>query len=87
MREKKITPYIHVLMNHVPSFIDYFGGLKAFEMDGVEQLNHVHRKVFFRCTNHKKKEKRTISDQISLLLPHPKVEGRYCVQFVSQFTH
>ena len=63
--QTEITPYIHVLMNHAPYFIDFSGGLKSFSMDGVEQINHVHWKVFFRRTNHKKKQKRTISDQVS----------------------
>ena len=62
--EKKITPYIHVLMNHVPFFVQKYGGLKPFQMDEVEQINHIHRKIFFRRTNHKKKIKRTITDQV-----------------------
>ncbi|CAG8787827.1 35873_t:CDS:2 [Gigaspora margarita] len=47
-----ITPYMHVLINHVPEFIDIHSqwGLGAFSCQPVEKKNHQHVSTFFAKT-------------------------------------
>ena len=61
--DKDITPYIHVLIYQSGYFALKYGPLKAFEMEAVEQLNYVHKLVFFGCSNHGK-EQGTVTEQI-----------------------
>ncbi|GBC44604.2 hypothetical protein GLOIN_2v1778530 [Rhizophagus irregularis DAOM 181602=DAOM 197198] len=51
-RPKDITPYMHVLINHIPEFIKLHGhfGLAAFSCAGVEKKNHDQVSAFFRKT-------------------------------------
>ena len=48
---------------HTAFFAMKYGPLKAFEMEAVEQLNYVHKLVFFGCSNHGK-DHGTITEQI-----------------------
>ena len=36
--------------------MDKYGALGPFEMEAVEQLNHVNKLVFFKASNHGKKD-------------------------------
>ncbi|PKY59999.1 hypothetical protein RhiirA4_483217 [Rhizophagus irregularis] len=51
-RPTDLTPYIHVLVYHVPEFIDIHRniGLLAFSCSGVEKKNHDHVLHFFQRT-------------------------------------
>ena len=54
--DEEITPYIHVFIYHTQFFMDKYGTLGPFEMEAVEQLNHVNKLVFFKASNHGKKD-------------------------------
>ena len=51
-RIQDVTPYIHVLVNHVGEFLDihYRFGLAAFSCSPVEKKNHLQVCYFFRNT-------------------------------------
>ena len=42
-RIQDITPYIHILVNHVPEFLDIHSdfGLVAFSCSAIEKKNHL----------------------------------------------
>ena len=61
--DKDITPYIHVFVYHTHFFLERYGSLKAFKMEAVEQLNYVHKLVFFGASN-KGKENYSITEQV-----------------------
>ena len=48
-----VTPYIHAMACHVGDFICIHGGILPFTQQGMEKLNDVFTKVYFRATNHK----------------------------------
>jgi hypothetical protein len=49
----KITPYIHLLVYHVPKFLSDDCGVKVFTGQGVEKINDVVRSVYHRkCNKH-----------------------------------
>ena len=50
---KNVTPYIHALMNHVGQFMRIHGGILAFTQQGLEKLNDVITKNFFRSSCHR----------------------------------
>jgi len=37
----KLTPYIHILVHHVPEFLRSHGNLQIFNCQGLEKLNHL----------------------------------------------
>ena len=39
-------------INHAPDFIEKYGSLKPFEMEGVEQTNYIFKLVFYGASNH-----------------------------------
>jgi len=51
-RVQDITPYIHVLVNHVPEFLDIHHnfGLAAFSCSAVEKKNHLQVCQYFQST-------------------------------------
>jgi len=51
-RPKDVTPYIHVLINHIPEFIELHQrfGFAAFSCAAVEKKNHDQVSIFFRKT-------------------------------------
>ena len=49
-----ITPYIHVLCFHVPEFIDQYGPLRKYSMQGLEKFNDITKINYFMQTNHQK---------------------------------
>lgn len=51
-RPKDVTPYMHVLIHHLPEFMERHQqfGLSAFSCTPVEKKNHEHISSFFRKT-------------------------------------
>ena len=49
---KHVTPYIHILANHVPEFLEKYGNLVQFTQQGMEKLNDETTINFARSTNH-----------------------------------
>lgn len=48
-----ITPYIHLLVYHVPKLLDGDGGVKIFTGQGVEKTNDVVRNIYHKkCNKH-----------------------------------
>ena len=45
--------YIHVLMSHIPEFLDMYGAIVAFSQQGLEKLNEEVTQDYFRSTNHR----------------------------------
>ena len=50
---KHVTPYIHVLISHVPNILRQYGSLAPFSQQGLEKLNDDLTKSFFSSTNHR----------------------------------
>ncbi len=53
---KHVTPYIHILVSHVPEFLEIYGSLSPFSQQGLEKLNDDITKNYFRSTNHRNHE-------------------------------
>lgn len=49
---KNVTPYMHVMMNHISESMLLHGNLNPFSMQAVEKTNDVLTKCYFRSTNH-----------------------------------
>ena len=49
---KHVTPYIHILVSHIPQFIKIYGTLAPFSQQGLEKLNDNLTKNYFSSTNH-----------------------------------
>ena len=50
---KHVTPYIHILVSHVPDFLRQYGSLAPFSQQGLEKLNDDLTYSFFSGTNHR----------------------------------
>lgn len=50
---KNITPYLHVLSCHIHEFVRRYGTISQFSQQGVERLNDVITKDYYRSTNHR----------------------------------
>jgi hypothetical protein len=50
-RASHITPYMHCFGNHIHEFIDLYGGVNQFNLEGLEKLNHLTHSHVFRSTN------------------------------------
>lgn len=53
---KNVTPYMHVLVAHVPKLLKDFGSLAKFSQQGLEKLNDDITKAYFKSTNHRNEE-------------------------------
>ena len=53
---KHVTPYMHALVQHVPQFLRQYGNLAIFNQQGLEKLNQIQTKDFFRSTNYRGSE-------------------------------
>ena len=53
---KNVTPYMHVLVAHVPQLLKDFGSLAKFLQQGLERLNDDIKKAYFKSTNHRNEE-------------------------------
>ena len=51
-----VTPYMHVLVNHVPELLLKFGSISEFTQQGLEKLNDITTKMYFRSTNHHRQD-------------------------------
>ena len=47
----KVTPYIHMMVFHIPELYEKYGPLNYFSGQGLEKLNDVTTSQFFRGTN------------------------------------
>ncbi len=43
-----VSPYLHILVNHVPEFLERLGTIAPFCMQSVEYNNHEHRRAYYR---------------------------------------
>ena len=50
---KNVTPYIHLLICHIPEFLTKYGTIAPFAQQGLEKLNDIITKHYFRGTNHR----------------------------------
>lgn len=50
---KDITPYMHLLVYHMPEFITKYGPITPFAQQRFELLNHHLTRLYFRGSNHK----------------------------------
>jgi len=48
-----VTPYVHLLSCHIPEFIKKYGTIAPFSQQGLEQLNDIITKDYYRSTNHR----------------------------------
>ena len=48
---KHVTPYMHLLVSHIPQFLEMYGTLAPFSQQGLEKLNDNLTKDYFRSTN------------------------------------
>lgn len=46
-----VTPYMHIMVHHVPDLIRRHGELCKFNQQAVEKENHRVTSTFFTCTN------------------------------------
>ena len=53
---KHVTPYMHILVSHIPQFIKFYGSLACFSQQGLEKLNDEITKDYFRSTNQRDTE-------------------------------
>ena len=60
--QESITPYIHILCFHIPEFIEIYGNMNLFSMQGLENLNSFSKLNYFRQTN------RNVNQFTSILL-------------------
>ena len=63
------TPYLHVLVSHIPEFLKLYGSITPFSKQGLEKLNDNITKSYFRSTNH-----RDISSLHQLMLKLNRIE-------------
>lgn len=50
---KHVTPYMHLLVSHIPEFLEKYGTISQFSQQGLEKLNDDITKDYFRSTNHR----------------------------------
>ena len=46
-----ITPYMHCFANHLHEFVELYGAVNKFNLEGIEKLNHLTHNHVFRATN------------------------------------
>ena len=45
--QESSTPYIHILCFHIPEFIEIYGNMNLFSMQGLENLNSFSKLNYF----------------------------------------
>ena len=50
---RHVTPYMHVLVAHIPTCLEKFGSLAIYSQQGLEKLNDEITKAYFKSTNHR----------------------------------
>lgn len=53
---RHVTPYMHLLIAHIPEFLKLYGSLAPYSQQGLEKLNDDITKIYYRGTNHHIKE-------------------------------
>ena len=51
-QSKNVTPYIHILAQHIPEFIQKYTNISQFPQQGLEKLNDQTIIDFAKSTNH-----------------------------------
>ena len=51
-QSKYLIPCMHTPITHIPDFVDLYGSLACFSQQGLEKLNYLLAKNYFRSTNH-----------------------------------
>ena len=64
-----VTPYMHLLVAHIPEFLKLYGSLAPYLQQGLEKLNDDVTKMYYRGTSHHIKE--TLEQ---ILLKHNRTE-------------
>ena len=52
---RHVTPYMHILVAHIPKFLKDIGSLAPYSQQGLEKLNDEITKDYFKSTNHRNK--------------------------------
>lgn len=55
-QSRHVTPYMHAFVCNVPEFLTLYGNITQFTQQGMEKLNDVSTKYYFRATNHHRQE-------------------------------
>ena len=50
---KHVTPYMHLLVSHIPQFLQLYSTIAPISQQGLEKLNDDLTKDYFRSTNHR----------------------------------
>ena len=53
---KNVTPYMHLMIAHLPKFLCIHGPISPFTQQGLEKLNDVYTQFYFRGSNHREIE-------------------------------
>lgn len=53
---KNVTPYMHLMIAHLPEFLRIHGSISPFTQQGLEKLNDVYTQFYFRGSNHREIE-------------------------------
>lgn len=70
--KKRVTPYMHALVYHVPIFIKNYKNFKHFTGQGIEKNNDDAKRIYFQKSN-----KWDAAKDI-LLLEHRQIELKHC---------
>ena len=52
-QSKDVTPYMHILLYHVPEVLQRYGTIAIYNQQGLEKLNDELTQDYFRSTNHR----------------------------------
>lgn len=52
-QRNNVTPYVHAVLNHVSEFMQVHGSIQPFNQHGLEKLNDIVAKNFFRSSCHR----------------------------------
>jgi hypothetical protein len=76
---KSITPYIHVMVYHVPKMLKTYGSIKQFTGQGVEKSNDDIKMIYHRKTNKHcaTAEALRVRQRKNMLKQHARVKRKY----------
>ena len=74
---KNVTPYMHAMLNHVGEFMNIHGSILPFSQQGLEKLNDIMTKHYFRATSHQNEKALLQLIQKQNRLEHLKDMGAY----------
>ena len=71
LRENKCTAYVHAFVNHVPEFLEMYGDVNVFNLQGLEKFNDFTTIYYHHSTNKQRKNFRYL---IQLLKKRNRIE-------------